>query len=158
MINNDIIRRVRYALSISNADMVEIFKLAGHDFPEASIPGILMKEKEAGFFECSDRLLELFLDGLIIMKRGKKESSSLQSSALPLASISNNMVLKKLRIAFNLKEDDMLAMFKLAECAITRPELSALFRKQGTKNYKVCGDQILKKFLHGVTVFFRPPA
>lgn len=154
MINNDIIRRVRYALSISNADMVEIFKLAGHDFPEAEIPGILKKEKETGFVECSDTLLEHFLDGLIIMKRGKKESSSPQSSRV---SISNNMVLKKLRIAFNLKEDDMLAMFRRADCEITRPELSALFRKQGSKNYKVCGDQILKKFLHGVTVFFRPP-
>ena len=76
MINNDIIRRVRYALTISNADMVEIFKLAGHDFPECEIPGILKKEKEAGFVECSDTLLELFLDGLIIMKRGKKESSN----------------------------------------------------------------------------------
>jgi len=158
MINNDIIRRVRYALSISNADMVKIFKLAGHDFPEAEIPEILKKEKETGFVECSDSLLEFFLDGLIIMKRGKQESSSPRSSALTRASMSNNMVLKKLRIAFNFKEDDMLAMFKLAECAITRPELSALFRKQGSKNYKACGDQILKKFLHGVTVFFRPPA
>lgn len=155
MINNDIIRRVRYALSISNADMVEIFKLAGHDFPEAEIPEILKKDKETGFVECSDTLLELFLEGLIIMKRGKKESSSALSSALPRAAMSNNMVLKKLRIAFNLKEDDMLAMFKLADCAITRPELSALFRKQGSKNYKVCGDQILKKFLHGVTVLYR---
>jgi uncharacterized protein YehS (DUF1456 family) len=158
MINNDIIRRVRYALSISNADMVEIFKLTGHDFPEAEISEILKKEKEAGFVECSDTLLKLFLDGLIIKNRGKKESSSPQSSDLTPASMSNNMVLKKLRIAFNLKEDDMLAMFKRADCAITRPELSALFRKQGSKNYKVCGDQILKKFLHGVTVFFRPPA
>ena len=68
------------------------------------------------------------------------------------------MVLKKLRIAFNFKEEDMLDMFKRAEYAITKPELSALFRKQGSKNYKACGDQILKKFLHGVTVFFRPPA
>jgi len=158
MNNNDILRRVRYALSISNPDMVEIFKLAGHDIQESEIPEILKKEKESGFVECSDQLLALFLDGLIIMKRGKKESTAPQPSTPIEIAMSNNMVLKKLRIAFNFKEENMLDMFRRAEYAITKPELSALFRKQGSKNYKVCGDQILKKFLHGVTVFYRPPA
>jgi uncharacterized protein YehS (DUF1456 family) len=137
--------------------MVEIFKLAGHDFPECDIPDILKKEKEAGYVECSDQLFKLFLDGLIILKRGKKESTAPQPTKPIETSMSNNMVLKKLRIAFNFKEENMLDMFRRAEYAITKPELSALFRKQGSKNYKVCGDQILKKFLHGITVFFRPP-
>lgn len=158
MNNNDILRRVHYALNISNPDMVAIFKLAGHDLQESAIPEILKKEKEAGFVECSDQLLTLFLDGLIIMKRGKKETTSPQPTMPIEIAMSNNMVLKKLRIAFNFKEEDMLDMFKRADCAITKPELSALFRRQGSKNYKTCGDQILKKFLHGVTVFFRPPS
>ena len=67
------------------------------------------------------------------------------------------MAMGSLGRAFNFKEENMLDMFRRAEYAITKPELSALFRKQGSKNYKVCGDQILKKFLHGVTVFYRPP-
>jgi len=93
---------------------------------------------------------------LIISKRGHKESSNPQPKVQLETFMSNNMVLKKLRIALNFKEEDMFEMFKRAEFSITKPELSALFRKQGTKNYKACGDQILKKFLHGVTVFYRP--
>jgi uncharacterized protein YehS (DUF1456 family) len=157
MNNNDIMRRVRYALTISNAEMTRIFKLSGHDILECEILDIVKKEKEAGYVECSDKLLELFLDGLIIMRRGERESSAPQPKTPIETHMSNNMVLKKLRIALDFKEEDMLDMFKRAECAITKPELSALFRKQGSKNYKDCGDQILRKFLHGVTVFYRPP-
>ena len=157
MINNDIIRRLRYALRLSNAVMAEIFKLSGHNLQECEILDLLKKGTEAGYVACSDQLLVLFLDGLIILKRGKEESSNPRTKQSPETSISNNMVLKKLRIAFNFKEEDMLGMFKRAGYTIAKPELSALFRKQGGKNYKACGDQILKKFLLGVTVFYRPP-
>ena len=157
MDNNDIVRRLRYALTLSNSEMAGIFKLAGHDIQECEILDIFKKEKETGYVECSDSVLSCFLDGLIILKRGQKQSLKPQPKAQPETPMSNNMVLKKLRIALNLKEEDMFEMFKRAEFSITKPELSALFRKPGSKNYKVCGDQILKKFLHGVTVFFRPP-
>ncbi len=155
MNKNDILRRLRYALNISNLEMVGIFKLAGHDILEFEILNILKKEEEEGYVECTDKELELFLDGLIIQRRGKREPSGSEPLVKPEVRMSNNVVLKKLRIALDLKEDDMLEMFKLSEFAITRPELSALFRKKGNKNYKVCGDQILKNFLQGVTVHYR---
>ena len=155
MNKNDILRRLRYALNISNLEMVGIFKLAGHDILEFEILNILKKEEEEGFVECSDKELELFLDGLIIAKRGKKESSEDEPLVKPEVRMSNNLVLKKLRIALDFKEDDMLEIFRLSEFAITKPELSALFRKKGNKNYKVCGDQILKNFLQGLTAKYR---
>ncbi len=158
MNNNDIVRRVRFALTLSNADMAGIFKLAGHDIQQCEILTIFKKEKETGYVECSDSQISHFLDGLIILKRGPNKSSNPQSKVQPETPMSNNMVLKKLRIALNFKEEDMFEMFKRAEFSITKPELSALFRKQGSKNYKACGDQILKKFLHGITVFYRPSA
>ena len=157
MDNNDIVRRLRYALTLSNSEMAEIFKLADHDIQQCEILDIFKKEKETGYVECSDSVLSRFLDGLIIMKRGKNESTAPKPTSPIETSLSNNMVLKKLRIALNFKEEDMFEMFKRAEFSISKPELSALFRKQGSKNYKACGDQILKKFLHGITVFFRPP-
>ncbi len=155
MNKNDILRRLRYALNISNLEMVGIFKLAGHDILEFEILNILKKEEEEGYVECTDRELELFLDGLIIQKRGKRESADAEPLVKPETRMSNNLVLKKLRIALDFKEKDMLEMFRLSEFEITKPELSAFFRKKGHKNYKVCGDQILKNFIKGITVKYR---
>ncbi len=155
MNKNDILRRLRYALNISNAEMTEIFKLAGHDIPESAILNIIKKEEEDGYIECSDREIELFLDGLIIKRRGKRETAGSEPVVRAESRISNNIVLKKLRIALDFKENDMLEMFRLSGFEITRPELSALFRKKGSKNYKVCGDQIVKNFLKGITVYYR---
>ncbi len=152
---NDILRRLRYALNIGNAEMSGIFKLAGYELSEYSILNFLKKDDEEGYVECSDRELEFFLDGLIIQRRGKKETAESEPAVKPEGRISNNLVLKKLRIALDFKEENMLEMFRLAGFEITKPELSALFRKKGHKNYKVCGDQILKNFLQGITVYFR---
>jgi len=155
MIKNDILRRIRYALNLSNLEMVGVFKLAGHDIVESQILDILKKEEEEGYIECTDKELELFLDGLIIMKRGKRETENTGQPVKTETRMSNNIVLKKLRIALDFKETEMLEMFKLSEFEITKPELSAIFRKKGNKNYKVCGDQILKNFLKGITIHFR---
>ncbi|MBN1634984.1 MAG: DUF1456 family protein [Deltaproteobacteria bacterium] len=66
--------------------------------------------------------------------------------------MTNNDTLKKLRIALNLKDTDIIEILKLADFEITKSELSALFRKEGHKNYKECGDQILRRFLNGLII------
>lgn len=66
--------------------------------------------------------------------------------------MNNNDVLKKLRIALNLKDSDIIDILKLADFEISKTELSALFRKEDHKNYKECGDQILRRFLNGLIV------
>lgn len=155
MNNNDILRRVRYALNISNTGMAELFKLSGYDITEAKILTLLKKETDEGYAECSDQELILFLDGLITQRRGKKESSGAEPEVKTEMRVSNNMVLKKLRIALDFKEEDMLAVFKLAGFEVSRPELTAIFRKKGHKNYKPCKDQMLKNFLQGLTIHLR---
>jgi uncharacterized protein YehS (DUF1456 family) len=155
MNNNDIIKRLRYALNISNYGMAEIFMFAGYEIKESQILDFLKKEDDEGYVEISDRKLELFLDGLIICERGKKETPDAISPVKSETRLSNNIILKKLRIALDFKDTDMHEMFRLSGFEITKPELSALFRKKGHKNYKVCGDQILKNFLKGLTVKFR---
>ncbi len=69
--------------------------------------------------------------------------------------MTNNIVLKKLRVAFELKEEDMHAILKAAEFPVSKPELSALFRKAGHNNYRACGDQLLRNFLRGLTLRIR---
>lgn len=66
--------------------------------------------------------------------------------------MTNNDILKKLRIALELKDTDIIAILKLADFDISKPELSALFRKEDHKNYKECGDQLLRRFLNGLII------
>lgn len=155
MNNNDILRRLRYAFNISNPQMSEIFKLSGYAITEAKILTLLKKEEEEGYIECSDLEMSSFLNGLITQRRGKKDSSGAEPEIKPEMKMSNNLVLKKLRIALDFKEEDMLAVFKLADFDVSRPELTAIFRKKGHKNYKDCKDQMLKNFLQGLTIRLR---
>lgn len=71
--------------------------------------------------------------------------------------MTNNDVLKKLRIALDLKEADLFAIFALTEHKINKAELSGYFRKPGHKNYKECSDDVLQAFLDGYIVFRRGP-
>jgi uncharacterized protein YehS (DUF1456 family) len=151
MNNNDILRRLRYALDISNPTMIEIFQLSGCSIEQPTLLKLLKKEEEAEFIECSNPLLSLFLDGLIVHKRGRRESEAGQAPK-PDAALNNNAILKKLRIALDLKEDDMLAVMGLAGVKISKAELSALFRNKGHKHFKECGDQFLRNFLQGLTI------
>ncbi len=154
MINNDVLRSIRYALDISDPKTVEIIKLGGHDIDRPALTEILKKEDEEGYTECSDIIMRAFLNGLITYKRGASNAKPDQGKK-PDAPLHNNDILKKLRIAFELKEDDLHVVMELAEFSISRPEISALFRKEGHKNYRKCGDQVLRNFLKGLTIRLR---
>ena len=71
--------------------------------------------------------------------------------------MTNNDVLKKLRVALSLRDDDIIAILKLVDFNITKSELGALFRKEDHPNYKECGDQILRNFLNGLVIHLRGP-
>ncbi|KMN09047.1 DUF1456 family protein [Pseudomonas sp. FSL R10-1350] len=152
MIHNDVLRSVRYMLDISDNKVVEIIKLGGLDVTKADIETYLKKDEEEGFVRCPDDVMAHFLDGLVIFKRGKDDSRPAQPVELP---VTNNIILKKLRVAFELKEDDMHAILKSVDFPVSKPELSALFRKFGHNNYRTCGDQLLRNFLKGLTLRVR---
>lgn len=155
MINaNDILRSLRYTLNINDATMLEVFALTGFSPSAQELASYLAKEEDANFVECNHHVLARFLDGLIIKNRGQKEGTVYEA---PKANIflSNNVILKKLRIAFELQEDEMLGIMALAGFNISRQELGALFRKEGHHNYRECGDQFLRNFLKGLTLRYR---
>lgn len=152
MLNNDVLRSLRYLLDVSDAQLAEIIQLSGRSTSPAELDAVLRKEDEEGFVPCSDELMAHALDGLVYFKRGKDESRAPQPFELP---ISNNLVLKKLRVAFELKEDDMHAIMQSVDCPVSKPEMSALFRKFGHSNYRTCGDQFLRNFLKGLTLRVR---
>lgn len=154
MNNNDILRGLRYAMDSSDVSVIRMIAEGGETISRDELAAILKKEEDAGFLACSQAVLEAFLDGLITEKRGKMEPRPDQPTPEP-SRFSNNGVLKKIRIAFELKEDDILAIMDLAGFRVSRPEISALFRKEGHKNYRPCGDQLLRNFLKGLALRLR---
>ncbi|GLK87984.1 YehS family protein [Pseudomonas turukhanskensis] len=148
MINNDVLRSVRYMLDLSDPKVVQVIQLSGLEVDLDTVRAYLKKDEEEGYLECDDEVLAHFLDGLIVHLRGKDDSRPAQPIELP---VTNNMVLKKLRVAFELKEDDLHEILQSVDFPVSKPELSALFRKFGHSNYRTCGDQLLRNFLKGLT-------
>lgn len=173
MENNDVLRKFRYALNIPDATMLNIFKKAECRIDKAQLLNLMKKKEDTDYTVCSTELLELFFDGLILYNRGDQEEGGYdQQGSLALhdkktslyaqgkataksESLSNNTILKKIRIALDLKQEDMMEIFRLGKVKIAKGEFTALFRKEGHKNYKECGDQYLRKFLDGLAVRHR---
>ena len=151
MINNDILRRIRYTFDFSDPKLIEIFGLADRKVTREDINAWLQKEDGPDFKECGDEDMAIFLNGLITFRRGKREGEQPK----PEKRINNNIIFRKLKIALDLKADDILEILALAEVEISNHELSAFFRKQGHKNYRACNDQILRNFLKGIQMKYR---
>jgi uncharacterized protein YehS (DUF1456 family) len=71
--------------------------------------------------------------------------------------LSNNDILKKLRVAHKLRDTDIVAICALVDFNVTKGELGALFRNEEHPKYVECGDQILRNFLNGLVVHLRGP-
>jgi len=152
VINNDILRRIRYTFDFDDAKMIALFGLADYQVTREQISDWLKKEDDPSHQKCNDVRLAIFLNGLIVDKRGKKEGPQ----PAPEKRLTNNLIFRKLRIALNLKDEDILAILELAGVTMSKPELSAFFRKPDHKNYRECKDQILRNFLTGLQLKYRP--
>ena len=151
MINNDILRRIRYTFDFDDTKMMAIFAQADFDSTRAQISDWLKKEDDPSFVKCNDRQLAIFLNGLINDRRGKKEGAQPE----PEKRLSNNIIFMKLKIALNLKAEDVLELLALAEFRLSKHELSAFFRKPDHKHYRECQDQVLRNFLKGMQIKYR---
>lgn len=157
MNHNDVLRRLRYALQLNDDATIGIFALAGYEMEKDYLAMLMKKEQDNGFMLCRDKIISLFLDGLIIKQRGKQEG--VEPVVLKGGEIlSNNDILRKIRIAMSYRDDDMIAVLKLANFRLSKGELSALFRKPDHRNYKECGDQVVRYLLKGMVTKYRPDA
>jgi uncharacterized protein YehS (DUF1456 family) len=71
--------------------------------------------------------------------------------------MTNNDILKKLRVALQLRDEDIVRILALVDFKVTATELGAFFRKEDHPNYKECGDQLLRNFLNGLIIHLRGP-
>jgi len=147
MTNNDIFRRLRHALDINDSKVAEIIGTTGEASSRSQVTHWLKRDDDDGYKELSDTMLCRFLDGLIIEKRGARPDGSVPE---PQELLSNNDVLKKLRIALELRDEEMNAVFERAEFVVTKAELGSFSRKEGHRNYRPCPEQVLRKFIQGL--------
>ena len=152
MTNNDILRRIRYVFDYSDAQMIAIFALADVEIKRAEVSNWLKKDDAEGYKSCSDVQLATFLNGFINEKRGKREGEQ----PAPEEKLNHNIVFRKLKIALDLKAEEVLEIMDLADLRMSKHELSAFFRKPGHKHYRECKDQILRNFLMGMQLKYRP--
>ena len=146
MLTNDVLRRIRYVFNYNDQKMSDIFKLGDLKVSNEQIGHWLKKDEDPDFKKMTDLELAHFLNGLINEKRGKKEGAS----PVPEKTLTNNIILRKLTIALNLKSEDTIKVLGDADLRVSKHELSAFFRKPDHKHYRECLDQILRNFLIGL--------
>lgn len=151
MNNNDVLRRIRYTFNYDDSKMIAIFGHGGLEVTRAEISDWLKKDEDPDYRKCQDVQLAAFLNGLIIDRRGKKEGPQPE----PETSLTNNIILRKLKIALNLQAGDVQALIKQPDFSLSNHELSAFFRKPAHKHYRECKDQVLRYFLKGVQYKYR---
>ena len=154
MTNNDVLRRIRYIFDFTDSKMIAVFGSGDHQVTRAEISDWLKQDNDPAYQKCSDALLAIFLNGLINDKRGRKEGPQPE----PEQRLNNNIVFMKLKIALNLKAEDVLQIMDLANFSISKGELSSLFRRPGHKHYRECKDQMLRNFLKGMQRKYRASA
>ena len=151
MKTNDILYKIKKALNLSQEEMMEAYKLADYKMDATHLDSLLKRRQDKGSQLCSYEELGVFLDGFVILKRGPSPKKSNNDEAVELT---NNLILKKLRIALELKEAETEIIFSLADVELSKQQLASLFRKEGHKNFKECSDELLMAFLDGLDEFY----
>ncbi|WP_306524069.1 DUF1456 family protein [Rheinheimera sp.] len=151
MTNNQILRRLRYAFDFNDSAMMRIFGHAGLEVSRAQVSDWLKKDEDPASTLIDDLELAQFLNGLIIEKRGRKEGPQPE----PESKLNHNIVFRKLKIALDLKDDDILAILQLSDFRLSKHELSAFFRRPDHHHYRACQDQVLRNFIKGVQLKLR---
>jgi len=150
--NNEILRRIQHALNLKNAQIIKAIEQADVTVAHDQVINWLKDDNDKSCSTMKDKELAVFLNGFINLKRGKKEGVQPK----PEVALTNNMIFMKLRIALNMKAEDVLDILEVVGISLSKYEIGAYFRKSENKNYKVCEDQLLCDFLNGVQFTNRP--
>lgn len=152
MQNNHILRRLRYTFDYDDNKMMEIFANGAYPATRAEVSAWLKKEDDPEVKELYDKDLAPFLNGFVIEHRGKRDGPQPK----PEKSLNNNLIFRKIKIALNLRDTDIIEIFKLVRMNISKHEISAFLRKPEQRQYRVCHDQFLRNLLHGLQKKHRP--
>jgi uncharacterized protein YehS (DUF1456 family) len=151
MKNNNILRKIRFAFDFDDDKMIKLFEKGGLTVTRAEISDYLKREEDVQHKPLNDRLFAHFLNGLIINFRGTKDG------VIPEAEkqLNNNIIFRKIKIALNMKDEEILEVFELARIRVSKHEVSAIFRNPSQPQYRECKDQFLRNFLDGLIKKYR---
>ncbi|MCF6205894.1 MAG: DUF1456 family protein [Sulfurovum sp.] len=144
---NEVLYRIQQALNLTPEEMLEAYALAKYPMTREHLEALLKRKQDKDALPCSYEELGVFLDGLILLKRGPSPKKSESDEVVELT---NNLILKKLRIALELKEPETELIFNMGDVMLTKQELKSLFRNENHKNFKSCPDALLLAFLEGL--------
>ena len=150
MTNNDILRRLRFTFDLNDDKVMDLFRSGGIEATRAEISDWMKKEEDEDYKNLGDKYLAAFLNGFINKNRGKREGEQPD----PEKKTDNNMILRKLKIALNMRDEDILDVLDLADFRFSKSELSAFFRRPDHRHYRECKDQIIRNFLHGLQLTY----
>jgi len=148
---NEILYRIQKALNLTTEEMLEAYKLEDYKMEASHLESLLKRRLDDGFTVASYEELGVFLDGFVTLKRGPSPKKTNDDEVVELT---NNLILKKLRIAMELKEAETEIIFGLADIELSKQQLASLFRKESHKNFKACSDELLMAFLDGLDEFY----
>lgn len=148
MTNNDALRSIAYLLQISDSKVVEVVALGGGKTTLEDVLAYMKREEDPEHLPCPHKVMAHFLNGLVIFKRGRLEGAPEAPVEVP---VTNNLILKKLRVAFELSDDDIATILAKAGLSVSKSERSAFFRRPDHRNYRECGDQVLRNVIRGLT-------
>lgn len=151
MKNADILRKIRFAFDFRDEQMIDIFGKGGLECSRADVSAWLKREEDDDHKPINDKLFAAFLNGFIIKNRGSKDGEIPQAES----KLNNNLILRKLKIALQLREEDMLEIFGLSNISVSKNEITALFRSPSQDKFMECKDQFLRNFLEGLGKKYR---
>ena len=152
MTNNDILRRLRFAFNFDDDTMMKLFADGGQEVTRTEISNWLKKEDDEAHVGIYDKQLAVFLNGLIVDRRGKREGPQPK----PEKTLNNNLILRKLKIALNFRDEHIVDTLAKANIRASKHEVNALFRKETQSQYRQCKDQFLRNFIYGLQIKLRP--
>ena len=148
---NEILYRIQKALHLTTDEILEAYKLEDYKMDATHLESLLKRSQDKGFMLCSYEELGIFLDGLVTLKRGPSPQKSDNDEVVELT---YNLILKKLRIALELKEAETEIIFSLADIELTKQQHASLFRKETHKNFKPCSTELFMAFIEGLDEFY----
>ncbi len=149
---SEIIIAIKEALNLNRPKMLTIYSLLDYPMSKERLDKILKNSSNKQSAIATYEELGLFLDGLILFKR--KEQPPKQEQEEDEVILSNNLILKKIRVALNLKEVELLMIFQLTDFEISKSKIKDLFRSEEHPKHIECSNKILKAFLEGLNEFY----
>jgi len=146
---SDVIKSVKEALSLNRRQILHLYELEEFPMSLERLDAILKNRSKKNSANATYEELGVFLDGLVSFKRGKSPTPPAEDVILD-----NNLILKKLRVALNLKEFEVALIFELADFNISKTAIKDMFRNPKHPKYKECNNKTLSAFLEGLNEFY----